>query len=174
MKVRRPQLALALLAALTVSGAAGCSRPENDRTGAVASQPPVLPAGVTTDTGTTFSGIYPGNGEACCWLAREARFQTQVPPNATKVSFTFFVPPSAGFDKDRETVSISIAGGRSVVKRNLGPGVHTVDVPVNGAKAPQPYSSVVMRMSRAFVPRDLHLNGDVRSLSVALQTVRAQ
>lgn len=167
----RPRLPLAVLAVLALA-AAGCSRPENDRAAADATQAAaVVPPGVVARAGS-FSGIYQGNGEACCWLAGEARFLTEVPPNAKRVSFTFFVPPNVGFEKTGETVSISVGGGHPAVKGALGPGVHTVDVPVNGAKVQQPYAPVVMHMSRAFSPKDLHLNGDVRTLSVALQTVR--
>jgi hypothetical protein len=172
LAVPRSLAALAPLAAL-VAGLAGCgSHPENDRAVAEATPPPVLPAGVAVDAGTTYSGIYHGEGEACCWLAAEARFETRIPPNAKDLSFRFAVPPNVGYDKDKETVTITVAGTRPVVARNLGPGLHVVDVPVDGAKAPQPYAGVVMHMSRSVVPKDLHINGDVRRLSVALQAVQ--
>lgn len=155
---------------------AACSHraKESSAVGQFAPAAPAAPPGVSTGLGTTHSGIYPPIGEPCCWLAGDAKFVTSVPSSARTLTFKLFVPDVAPIVKNGETVTVLIDDKR-VNDTKLVPGRSSavrVRLPAHAGGGDR-LARVELRMSYSYVPKDEHVNEDLRRLSVMLTAVTA-
>jgi len=127
----------------------------------------VLPLGVLP---STYAGVVPAfapwaNG--CCWLEKQAMFQTDVPTGATKLLIRVAIPDSfPGRDKGQQSVTLGVDGATKAFD-HLGVGVFDLRVPLNVASRPR-VLAVNMRMGLTFV------DPDGRVLSLILVRVMAR
>jgi hypothetical protein len=142
----------------------GCYSPPKppDPTSAAAS----YPAGVLL----AVSGIYADT--PCCWLARDAEFQTLVPANASHLLLNVFTPSDIPkLQRGNQHVTVTV-DGKTKAFANVPVGSKVLEILVRRAKSDRTVD-VKMRMSSTFVPKEELGNGDTRTLSLYLRTVRA-
>lgn len=117
-------------------------------------------------------GVYPApDASQCCFLASAASLKLDVPPNATMATFDFYIPDLPPFAHAPERVSASFDGKAWSRGTELQEGAQhmTLALPV---KKHRGAVTALLRMSIAFVPKELGINQDVRKLSIMLLRVR--
>jgi hypothetical protein len=139
-----------------------------------AGEPSVYPNGIVAPASYAAgirAGIYGDYSSAdCCFLAGHSLLVLDNRPGARLAVFTFFVPNLKPFLKGEERVSIAFDGVPSgTFPLALGEQNVTAAIPaqVRGTR----HLIASLRMSIAFVPKRIGLNGDVRELSVVLTKV---
>ena len=122
------------------------------------------------------SGLYvtsPSDATNCCWIARTARFRTEIPARARRLRVTVDLPEAGPYD--RRPVDVTIAVGAHDRKRFTGlrSGVYALDVALARASLAR-VETVAIATSYTWSPAELHVSGDSRSLSVMVRSVRAE
>lgn len=122
------------------------------------------------------AGLYvtsPDDDENCCWLARDATFQTRLAPRTTRVRVTVDLPEAGPYDKRPLDETVVVDGRARKTFRGLRSGVWALDVDIPPPGRGRP-AEVRMIASYTWTAAEQHLNDDTRSLSVRLRSVRAE
>jgi hypothetical protein len=146
---------------------------------AIASSAPApafsYPAGLVVPRGETVAvtrGVYPAaGGETCCFLAKSATIVLSKPAGATTAIFTFFVPDFPPFANARERIAMTFDG---IATRpvDVPKGLHDVAVTLPSALAGKGRVHAFLDMSISYVPAQIGVNTDTRTLSIVLTQVR--
>jgi hypothetical protein len=168
--------ALPIVAVVAVVLLAGCYR--GPGVNSVYGHGSEWPNGVLVDArdkAPDIEGLYP-NGKvsffSCCWMGKEAKFRTRLPPNARALRLDVRIPDLPPLRQHPETIRIRIAGVAEQTYPNLPVGERILVVPL-----PFPHPPVVavsMQMSYTWRPIDWNITRDARELSVHLRRVRAK
>ncbi len=117
-------------------------------------------------------GIYLDTSPAlCCFLNAKPSLQFDKPFGARIVVFTFDVPRTAPFAHRPERIEISFNGLTAGPPVVLSEGTHRVSFRLSPSLARSHHLVVAMRMSVAYIPKQLGINDDVRQLSIKLLRV---
>jgi hypothetical protein len=123
--------------------------------------------------GVVFGGVYqvdPSDAANCCWLAEQAVFAVRIPANATRMLINIAVSDIPLAKLGPQSVMVSVDGIRHGTFSKLGAGQHVLDVRLVPTDTDRS-SILTLKMAYAFVPKNEHINGDTRSLSVLLKKV---
>jgi hypothetical protein len=162
--------------ALTTVSLAGCYR--GSPAFSTYDDASIWPYGIATPSPTrdtalgAVTGIYPSSqNEAsyCCWLAPSATFEVRIPPHASALLFTFFVPAFGPFKTQAQRVSISIDGAKAVMSGPLR-GAAIVRVPL-APNAKARVADIALNATLSFTPKNIGLNDDTRELALYLRAV---
>jgi hypothetical protein len=114
------------------------------------------------------AGLYPGNGQNCCFLAPKANLVLDKPAGKSRAVFTFYVPKVAPY-ANGETVTITAAGKSAQGSLKNGSARWlTIQLAVPATQTTIP---VQITSSKSFVPSKLGGSADTRTLSVVLTKV---
>ncbi|HKE38157.1 MAG TPA: hypothetical protein VKB39_12020 [Candidatus Baltobacteraceae bacterium] len=117
-------------------------------------------------------GVYPAaGGETCCFLAKSATIVLAKPAGATTAIFSFFVPDFSPFANAPERVAMTFEG-IAVRPVDVPKGMHEVAVALPRSLASKASVNAFLDMTIAYVPADVGINGDTRTLSIVLTQVR--
>lgn len=117
-------------------------------------------------------GVYPAApGETCCFLANSATIVLAKPKSDATAIFTFFVPDFPPFAKASERITMTFDGiaARPV---DVPKGLHDVAVALPHSLAGKTKVHAFLDMSISYVPAQIGINADARTLSVVLTRVR--
>ncbi|HET9392518.1 MAG TPA: hypothetical protein VFO29_03175 [Candidatus Rubrimentiphilum sp.] len=109
--------------------------------------------------------------DLCCFLNGSPSLQLRRPLRAGVVVFTFEVPHTAPFADQPERVQMffnNISAGPPVT---LTAGIHEVSFRLTRSLARSAQLTATMRMSVAYVPKQIGMNDDTRQLSIKLLRV---
>ena len=170
---------LLLIVLANCSGASGVNSASASKAHAKAPSQ-LLPPGVELPDSTpspmgAYNGIFPGrfaHDPYCCWLGREATFQTKTKPGARQLDIAVFIPDLAPFRRQKQDVAASIAGGAKTF-RSLGIGHWTLSLPLRASQT-EHVLTVTLAMRFTFVPKVEHITNDGRSLSLYLKNVASR
>ena len=117
-------------------------------------------------------GIYASRrdgDEYCCWLARSATFDVQIPAKSRELTLRIFLP-SIPFRNQPQTAAVAVDGGSWHYFGPLGVGAHHLRVPLAMRRQPR-VATITLRAGYSFVPVRRRINGDSRALSMYLKSV---
>ena len=118
------------------------------------------------------TGIYTKSGDPmCCWLADDAVFRINTLPSATRLRAMIVVPDLPVLRHSRRTLGV-IIDGKPVANFSLRFGTSTLTVPLHPGNRKS--TTVEFKPGFSFVPKDEHINGDTRKLSIILKSLRAE
>jgi len=124
------------------------------------------------ETAAEKRGVYPAaGGETCCFLAKTAAIVLAKPAGATTAIFTFFVPDFAPFANAPERVTITF-NGIALRPVDVSKGLHDVAVTLPRSLAKKATINAFLDMAIAYVPANIGINSDTRTLSIVLTQVR--
>jgi len=98
--------------------------------------PDLVFSGPSVAPGRLRDGLYvqhavPNDVSLCCWVAGHARFRVRKTIASTSLSLTSYVPDIPLFQKQSQQITVTFPGfSRPHRVSNLGPGFHTVLIPV--------------------------------------------
>lgn len=119
--------------------------------------------------GPSKSGIYAApSQDGCCFLNKTATFILRKPPQAKSVLLNVYVSNNDYLRTHGQLVSAffnGVSAGRPVAA-HLGGQVLEFAIPAKLAR--QNTLNTKLVMSTSYVPKDLGINGDVRTLSLIL------
>jgi hypothetical protein len=145
-------------------GIAGCAR------GAQTTSSAVMPAGIVPDASVT--GIFPSNGETCCWTAPDVRFPVSVAPGQHELVVSVYQPKAGPLVSHDQTVSLIAPDGRVSASRVVRSGTSaTLTFPLNDSAS---RALIHLHMSDSFVPKQVGAGPDIRRLSLILSGIRVQ
>ncbi|HTD34288.1 MAG TPA: hypothetical protein VK665_11540 [Candidatus Elarobacter sp.] len=135
-----------------------------------------LPDGVLADPAERgkllVGGIYAStdpNDPSCCGMQRRAEFDVEKDGPASDLAIQFYLPDIPFFRRHAQSAGVALDGRPQGTRCCFGPGMHTLLVRLPPALARSDGRvHVVLTMKYAFVPKEQHINGDVRSLSAIL------
>jgi hypothetical protein len=130
----------------------------------VVAQPELrLPDGISAP----YSGIYPSRPNGCCFLAARASFSIALPPGASGLRFAVYAPKFARLAPQRLTILIDgTTARRSPV---LTEGQLTwIDATLPAGSRGRGAVNVAIVPSSSFVPKNLGISTDTRTVSVVL------
>ena len=117
------------------------------------------------------AGFYPGSKpEDCCFLAQSTTIRLVKPRGARAVAFDIEVPNFAPFAHQAERITVAF-DGIPVGYRDVPVGDHTIAFDFPQPLLRERSVETTLNMSIAFVPAQLGLNTDPRTLSVILTGV---
>jgi len=168
--------------ALAASTASTTSAPSASGGAASAQTPPQnsdaasttlqLPDGIAAADAAPYTGIYPSLPGRCCFLADRASFSVPLPANTRALRFQVYAPNFPRVAPQRLTFLIdgkSVSRSPVLVKGNLTP----IDVAIPKTSVGARVVTVTVVPSTAFVPKDLDISADTRTVSVVLIRVEA-
>jgi len=137
---------------------------------------PLASAGDASSDLPSGTGVYRGaryRDPYCCWLAADAVFHVSVPASATKLTVIVIAPSVAAVRHGDASIAILINGRHAGDFRALRVGANalTIPLPADGAGRT---ATVELKPGFFFVPKNEHLNGDTRKLSVILRELKAE
>ncbi len=174
---RRPRRAARVLASLlALAGLAGCYAGKPSDFGDSGNGGVPFGVVVSSSDAARQAGLYvtsPDDDDNCCWLAKEASFQTQLPAGTKRVRVTVDLPQAGPYDQRPIDETVAVDGRASRTFRALRSGVYALDVAV---RPPRRARTAEVRMAASYTWTGLeqHVNGDTRPLSVRLRSVRAE
>ncbi len=117
-------------------------------------------------------GIYLDTApDLCCFLNGKPSLRLRKPFGASVVVFKFDVPDTAPFANRPERVAIFFNALLAGPPVNLSPGTHEVSFRLTPSLARSSALTAAMRMSVAYVPKQIGMNDDTRQLSIKLLRV---
>lgn len=117
-------------------------------------------------------GVYPAaGGETCCFLAKTAAIVLAKPAGATTAIFTFFVPDFAPFAVASERITMTF-NGIALRPVDVPKGLHDVPVTLPRSLVKKASVNAFLDMGIAYVPANVGINSDTRTLSIVLTQVR--
>ncbi|HEY1977153.1 MAG TPA: hypothetical protein VGG89_11430 [Candidatus Baltobacteraceae bacterium] len=117
-------------------------------------------------------GVYPAaGGETCCFLAKSAAIVLAKPAGATTAIFTFFVPDFAPFATVPERIALTF-NGIAMRPIDVPKGLHDVAVTLPRSLVKKANVNAFLDMGVSYVPADVGINSDTRTLSIVLTQVR--
>jgi len=140
------------------------------------SEPLFYPAGIVPPASRAAAidqGLYPETtSTACCFLSGAARLRLAKPIGALRVVLEFNVPDTPPFAGQPERVSVAFGGISVGPPIALVKGVQDVSLPLPARLANEGVVTAALRMSIAYVPKQIGMNEDTRRLSIMLLRVR--
>jgi hypothetical protein len=129
-----------------------------------------LPDGIATADAAPATGIYRSLPGQCCFLADRATFSVRVPAGTRGLRFALYAPNFARIAPQRVTI---VLGGTSVKRTPvLTKGTLTpIDVNLRSPSTAESVVSVAIIPSTSFVPKNLGISPDTRTVSVVLTNV---
>ncbi len=109
--------------------------------------------------------------DLCCFLSGSSSLVLEKPAGAREVVFTFDVPHTVPFAGRPERVAVSFNGVAAGPPVTLNAGVHEVRFALAPPLAKSARITATMRMSVAYVPKQIGMNDDTRLLSIKLLRV---
>lgn len=117
-------------------------------------------------------GVYPAaGGETCCFLAKSATIVLAKPAGAATAIFTFFVPDFAPFASAPERIAMTF-NGIALRPIDVPKGMHDVAVTLPRSLVKKGNLSAFLDMAISYVPANIGINSDTRTLSIVLTQVR--
>ncbi len=135
-----------------------------------------LPDGIVADPAERgkplVGGIYAStdpNDASCCAIRRRAEFDVEKDGPAQDLAIQFYLPDIPFFHRHAQSVGVALEGRPQPERCCFGPGMHMLLIRLPPALARRSGRvHVVLTMKYAFVPKEEHINGDVRPLAAIL------